>query len=86
MKTILIASDPYISQSYEQGIEVALDLAEAGVEVEVVVTSDFERCYEGISPDSQILKKMSQLALFDIPVIIGCGDSSVLSTEGVMSF
>lgn len=87
MKTILLASDPYTSQSYEQGIEVALNLAEAGIEVQVVLASDFLRSYECMKEDSLILKKLNQLALFDIPVTAGIDDCCILDMDaGVMSF
>ncbi len=87
MKTILLASDPYTSQSYEQGIEVALNLAEAGIEVQVVLASDFLRASECMKEDSLILKKLNQLELFDIPVIKGIDDCYILNmNDGVMSF
>ncbi len=87
MKTVILASDPYTSQSYEQGIEVALNLAEAGIEVQVAVASDFQRIYEGMDPESVILKKLNQLELFDIPVISGVDDCCIFGPDaGVMSF
>ncbi len=87
MKTVILASDPYTSQSYEQGIEVALNLAEAGIEVQVVAASDFLRAYEGIKPDCVILKKLNQLELFDIPVISRVDDCCIFEPDaGVMSF
>ncbi len=86
MKIIVLASDPYTSQSYEQGIEVALNLKEAGIEVQVALASDFYRAYEGMKEYSVILKKLDQLDLFGISVVPGFCDCSIFDEDGVMSF
>ena len=46
MKLVIFASDPVIKSTYEQGIEVALNLAEAEIPVKTVMTGDF---FSGLS-------------------------------------
>ena len=69
MKTVILSSSPFVSQSYEQGIEVALNLAEAEIGVRVLLAGDFARAIKSSKAESIFVKKLKQLELFDIPCL-----------------
>lgn len=85
MKTVILSSSPYSSQSYEQGIEVALNLAEAEQTVQVLLVGDFERAYLNSQDQAVFRKKLKQLALFDIPCL-STKDVNVSLVGGALTF
>ena len=87
MKLVIFALDPVIKSTYEQGIEVALNLAEAEIPVKTVMTGDFFRAYQNADADSVFRKKIKQLALFDLELLTPENLGALLKiSDGVMSF
>lgn len=85
MKTVILSTSPYSSQSYEQGIEVALNLAEAEQLVQVLLVGDFEQAYFNSQDQAVFRKKLKQLALFDIPCVSTKEEHAYLD-DGVLTF
>lgn len=87
MKLVIFASDPIIKSTYEQGIEVALNLAEAEIPVKTVMTGDFYRAYLNSDADSVFRKKIKQLTLFDLELLTSENLAALFKiSDGVMSF
>ena len=71
MKLVILQSSPAEGR-YEQGIEVALNLAESGAEFAVLLAGDFDAACRGAPDDAVFKKKLKQLELFDLrPVRAG---------------
>lgn len=68
MKWVILSSDPYKSNDYEQGLEVAMNLAEAELPVTVLQCGAFARALVNAPEDAVFKKKLKQLELFEIPV------------------
>lgn len=68
MKWVILSSDPYKSGAYEQGLEVAMNLAEAEIPVTVLQCGDFAHAVMRGAADAVFKKKLRQLELFEIPV------------------
>ncbi|MGN0903233.1 MAG: hypothetical protein ACI4M9_08100 [Succinivibrio sp.] len=66
MILIVLASDPMRSSFYEMGIETSINFSDAGTDVEVVIEGDFLRALKNSDDNSVYLKKLRQLALYDI--------------------
>ena len=85
MKTVILSTSPYMNQSYEQGIEVALNLAEASQAVQVIMVGDFEQAYFNANSQAIFKKKLKQLALFDVPCL-SSKDVHAHIDDGVLNF
>ncbi|HAH70817.1 MAG TPA: hypothetical protein DCL74_03575 [Succinivibrionaceae bacterium] len=87
MKLIIFASDPVFRATYEQGIEVALNLAEAELPVKAVMIGDFYRSYQNAAPNAVFRKKIKQLELFSLELLPPQNLTALLKkSDGVMSF
>lgn len=64
---VIISSDPEKGYLYEQGIEVALNLSDANIDVAVYVEQDFLKRLDESETDIY-RKKLKQCLLFDIEV------------------
>lgn len=67
MILIVIASSPVTDNLYEQGIETALNLADAEIEVSVLIEGEFLNCVEA-NPQCIGAKKLGQCKLYVISV------------------
>lgn len=67
MILIVIASSPVTDNLYEQGIETALNLADAEIEVSVLIEGEFLNCVEA-NPQCIGAKKLGQCKLYDVSV------------------
>lgn len=67
MILIVIASSPVTDNLYEQGIETALNLADAEIEVSVLIEGEFLNCVEA-NPQCIGAKKLGQCMLYDVSV------------------
>ena len=67
MILIVIASSPVTDNLYEQGIETALNLADAEIEVRVLIEGEFLNCVEA-NPRCIGAKKLGQCKLYEVPV------------------
>lgn len=67
MILIVIASSPVTDNLYEQGIETALNLADAEIEVSVLIEGEFLNCVEA-NPQCIGAKKLGQCKLYGINV------------------
>lgn len=67
MILIVIASSPVTDNLYEQGIETALNLADAEIEVSVLIEGEFLKCVEA-NPQCIGAKKLGQCKLYDVSV------------------
>lgn len=67
MILIVIASSPVTDNLYEQGIETALNLADAEIEVSVLIEGEFLNCVEA-NPKCIGAKKLGQCKLYDVSV------------------
>lgn len=67
MILIVIASSPVTDNLYEQGIETALNLADAEIEVRVLIEGEFLNCVEA-NPQCIGAKKLGQCKLYDVSV------------------
>lgn len=67
MILIVIASSPVTDNLYEQGIETALNLADAEIEVSVLIEGEFLSCVEA-NPQCIGAKKLGQCKLYEVPV------------------
>lgn len=67
MILIVIASSPITDNLYEQGIETALNLADAEIEVSVLIEGEFLNCVEA-NPQCIGAKKLGQCKLYDVSV------------------
>lgn len=67
MILIVIASSPVTDNLYEQGIETALNLANAEIEVSVLIEGEFLNCVEA-NPQCIGAKKLGQCKLYDVSV------------------
>lgn len=67
MILIVIASSPVTDNLYEQGIETALNLADAEIEVSVLIEGEFLSCVEA-NPQCTGAKKLGQCKLYEVKV------------------
>lgn len=67
MILIVISSSPVIDNLYEQGIETALNLADAEIEVSVLIEGEFLNCVEA-NPQCTGAKKLGQCKLYEVSV------------------
>lgn len=69
MIVVALESDPYKYNFYEQGLDVAMTLADLEQEIEVVLSGDFANAAAGADNNVIFKKKLLQLELFDIKCI-----------------
>lgn len=65
---IVLASNPTAGCAWEQGLEVALNLAEMGAECAVLLEQEFEYACAWNDPEVGFVKKLSQLELYEVAV------------------
>lgn len=67
---VVISSNPIKSVSFEQGIEVALNLADAELEVQVLLEGDFLEYVQSSASEDVVIKKLKQLFLYEVEVCV----------------
>ena len=68
MRLIILASSPVLENTWEQGLELALNLAEMGEECTVLLEHEFMYACAWNDPEVGFVKKLSQLELYEVAV------------------
>ncbi len=69
MVLIVLASSPFESTFYQQGIEAALNIADAREgSVSVLLSGDFLKSLNTLTLKQDHVKKLGQFELFEVPV------------------
>lgn len=71
MRLIILASSPVLENTWEQGLELALNLAEMGEKCTVLLEHEFMYACAWNDPEADFMKKLGQLELMEVPVYAG---------------
>lgn len=63
---VVLSSSPYLGFAYEQGLEIALNLADAQYPVKVLIDEDLEQCLMADTQAFDFAKKLKQLDLYEV--------------------